>query len=463
MLLLGIACALAAPLLVVAPDDPPVRVPGPDAPPSKVFMSTAKAGELRYTWVLPEEYDGKRACNLTVILHGTGLDFRWGHWNNKPGIFRPDDVVVSVDGTSPDGKARLFLGEPKDAALFAQFLEELRATFAVDRIFLYGHSQGGFFVPYFMGEHPEAVAGGVAHASGAWSWSKMPKDMKRVALVFMHGSSDPVVPYLQSPGSRDVYVEKGFALTHLRRLANYNHWPNAVRATEELDWCEGMTSTDAQEALDCALSMLRVKPSDEYQWGTVVDFSGARQVLLRLTGKGTNPIDAVPDAIAKDAGQWLERIDEHAREHVQALKPLLPRKGFELDGKPWLGHLLPLREDFRGVEPVEALISEIGFDKAVEAHAKAARPLFTAWYTKDRKDADYASAVLESLGDCFLVDGLPSNMREQMETWRKDKVDVGAKLGKRWSDWDDHVQGLDDGWKQYQAIWKRWKGPEDKR
>jgi len=106
MIQLALALALSFPSL----EDPEQRAPGPDAKPLTVYMHTAKAGDLRYTWVLPKDYDGKTPRNLSLILHGTGLDYRWGHWNNKPGIFRPEDIVVSVDGTSPDGQTRLFLG-----------------------------------------------------------------------------------------------------------------------------------------------------------------------------------------------------------------------------------------------------------------------------------------------------------------------------------------------------------------
>ena len=81
-------------------DDPERREPTASAPEATVFAWTSKGG-LRYTWVLPADYDGKSPRHLTVILHGTGLDYRWGHWNNKGGVFRPSDVVVSVDGTSP--------------------------------------------------------------------------------------------------------------------------------------------------------------------------------------------------------------------------------------------------------------------------------------------------------------------------------------------------------------------------
>lgn len=164
------------------------------------------------------------------------------------------------------------------------------------------------------------------------------------------------------------------------------------------------------------------------------------------------------------AREWLERIDEHAAAHVEVLEGQLPKKGaFELDGKPWLGHLLPLREDFRGVEPVEALVARIGFDKAAVAHAKAARPLYDAWYTNGRRDSDYAEAVLENLQRCFLVDGLPFNLREPMRKWKDGGVDVGKKLAKRWSDLDEYGRALDEGWKQSESTWKQWQGPQARR
>jgi len=81
------------------------------------------------------------------------------------------------------------------------------------------------------------------------NWSKTTPPVRKVAIAFMHGTKDPVVPYPQSPGSRDEYAKAGFKLLHLRRLQDWNHWPNAIRATECLDWCEGMTTTDPAVAL----------------------------------------------------------------------------------------------------------------------------------------------------------------------------------------------------------------------
>jgi predicted esterase len=460
-----VALALVSALLTHAPradaaDDFEKRAPTADAKPLTAYESTSKGG-LRFLWWLPKGYDGKRARNLTVILHGTGLDYRWGGWNNKPGIFRPDDVVVSVDGTSAgEGESRVFLGEQEDAKAFKDLLDELRATFAVERVFLYGHSQGGFFVVYYAGEFPKTVAGVVAHASGAWNWSKMPKDLHDVAISFLHGTGDPVVPYRQSPGSRDAYAKKDFELLHLRRMHRYNHWPNAVRATEELEWCQGMTTSSASEALACALSILRVKKPDEYRWETVVGFSAARDVLRRLAGGGRAPLADVPDDVAKEAKRWIDAIEAHAAEHVAALRKVLPAKGaLALDGKPWLGHLVPLREDFRGVDAAEALFQDLGYDKLLAAHEKASKPLFDAWYGSG-SDAERATVVFDTLAKCFLLDTLPHDLAEKLDGWQS-KAKPSDKGAKKAPDARAWLDGWKDGWKQYENVWRSWKGPDN--
>ena len=50
-----------------------------------------------------EGYDPQAPRNLTVIVHNVRADYRWGYDNQKPGRFRPDDVVISVDGPTPEG------------------------------------------------------------------------------------------------------------------------------------------------------------------------------------------------------------------------------------------------------------------------------------------------------------------------------------------------------------------------
>lgn len=453
-----IACTAAA--RVASADDPERHAPDATVPALKPFAWTSKNG-LRYVWWLPKGYDAKAPRNATVILHGTGLDYRWGLWNNKPGILRPDDIVLSVDGTSPDGNTRLFLGEKKDADAFDAFLVEVRASFAIDRIFLYGHSQGGFFTVYFAGEHPDRVAGVVAHASGAWNWSKMTKDVQKVAIAFMHGSADPVVPYAQSPGSRDAYAKAGFPLLQMRRLPGYNHWPNAVRATEELDWCQGMTAKTPEEALAMALDILRKKPPDEYQYQTPVGFSAARAVLRRIEGKGPSAFAKVDEKTLGIAREWIEKIEAAGASEVEELRKSVPKKAdMKLDRAPWIGHLVAMREDFRGVDSVEAFLQEIDFDGQVAAQHKAANAIFDAYY-KEKDPKKTFTAVCDGISKAYLFDGFPPDLAAKMKEWRDGaaKPGIGAPALKKYADFEAWNQSRLDGAKEYEALWKQWKGP----
>lgn len=456
-------CVLALVTLVLAARaaDLPEKSPSADAKAHTWFQSTSKAG-LRYAWLVPEDYDGRSKRDLTVILHGTGLDHRWGPANHPAGVMRPDDVLVSVDGTSPGpNDSRLFLGEKKDAAAFEAFLAEMRAAFAVERVFLYGHSQGGFFVVYFAGEHPDSVAGVVAHASGAWSHSKMGAPVKKVAIAFQHGTADPVVPYGQSPGSRDAYADAGFTLLRLRRMQGYNHWPNAVRSTESLDWCDGMTTGDPARALAAARRMLAVKKPDEYAYEAVADFTGARDVLRRLEKKGAAPFAEVPEEIARDASALASQVEAEGAKHVAALeKSVKARKDLTLKGASWLGHLVALREDFRGVDSVEAYVKKIGYDAELASESKASRALFDAWYGTGAPK-DVYEAIVANLPGAFLVDGLPVELVERMESWKSGAKGLGidAKLLKKHADFDAWRDGWKSGSDAHRAIWKRWKGP----
>jgi predicted esterase len=216
------------------------------ASPGTTAQWAAKDG-LPYEYHVPADYDPARGSNLTVVLHGNGLDHRWTFWNHPADKFRQGDIVVSPDGTTfhKGTNANEFLGEAKDAERFHALLEELKQTWKVRDTFLYGHSQGSFFVFYYAGAYPDDVAGVAGHASGAWNWTQMGSRSKHVAIGIMHGTADGNVPYGQSWWTRKVYLETAkYPLVHLRTLFGWGHQPHWRQAEQVLAWCEGMTTTD---------------------------------------------------------------------------------------------------------------------------------------------------------------------------------------------------------------------------
>lgn len=452
------------------------REPDARCKPHTVYKWKSANG-LDYSYSLPPNWfkgGAKRDVStddarcLVVLCHGTGLDYRWGHANHDPRLLRPQDVLVSVSGTSPGrGESRLFLGEDADRKAFLDFIKELRQRFEPGRVFLYGHSQGGFFVLDFAGAHPQQVAGVVAHASGAWAGSAVPKALSDVPLVVQHGSADPVVPYGQSIGTRDAYVKKGMTML-LRRLEFYNHWPNEQRTHEALAFCDGMTCKGADHALDQVRDLLEEKKPDRYQWTTVPAFAFARRVLRRFEAGGDL---AGADAKAKQAALALTKaIEAHAKTHVDALSKILKNQASlvlqSAKGKkaatsaPWIEWLLALREDFRGVDTVEAFVKALRFDDAAEAHAKEAQKMLRVFYNEKDMRKLFVT-VAKALPRTFLHDSLPHDFRKRLRDIRERAKDHGITSQELDAArcLDEYEAGIVDGAKSYAKAYGKWRLP----
>jgi predicted esterase len=441
-------------------DDLPGKPPDSGAPPLTAF-GWKSLNDLRFVWWLPKDYDPQKPRNLVVICHGPRVDYRWGWFNHKPGQFRPDDVVVSVDGPSQDGENRSFSRDKKDAEVFAAFLAEMRRTFSVDRLFLYGYAQGAMFAMSFAGSHPDLVAGVVAHAAGEKNGFEIGLDPRKIAIAILNGTADADAPYAEALDRRDQYAKSGWSTLLLRRLDRCGHEPNPVRAAEALAWCQGMTASKPEEALACALELLRPKAGDAQDRPTKVAFSAARDVLRRLEKKGPSPFADVPEDVAAKAADWIKQIEDLGSAHVAAVRAGWKAKRVpKLDGGAWLGHLVPLREDFRGVDSVEAFLKEIGFDPASQAHAKAAEPLIVAW-PREKEGKKLFEMTVDTIGKAYLYDGMPADLDERMQEWYRNqrKLSLSTTALKKWADYEAWKKSWSEGWAEYASVGKSWKGP----
>lgn len=455
ILMIGV---IALSTFVSAQNDFPKKDPTASAPALTAF-SAASSGGLSYLWWIPKGYQAKSPRDLTIICHGTGLDYKWGGWNMPPGTFRPDDICVSLDGPSPgQGGSRLFLGEDKDVDAVASFIDEMKKKFAVRRVFLYGHSQGGFFVAHFAGERPELVAGVVAHASGAWASTKIDQKTKSVAIVFMHGSSDPVVPFGQSLGAADFYREKGHPLTRLRVLPGYNHWPNAVRASESVDWCDGMTTSDPARAWACAESIATKKGVDNQGWEQCVDFAGAADILRRFEKKTI--AGATAELSAKAARLLLEIEDFGKALRALLEKDVKKKTEITIEKGAWLRVAAIARRDFRGIESVESYFKAIEFDAVDQAHRKIGLELLGEYYKSGSKDpAGLYRKFVATAPKCPLFDDWPENLMADLLTWKNDakKLKLTTKEVDAYSVVEKLKKARADGFKDYKSFYEKWR------
>src|SRR5262249_48568434 len=157
-----------------------------------------------------------------------------------------------------------------------ELIVALKKTFKVRQTFLYGHSQGSFFVFEYAGMRPDDVDGVVGQSGALWNSSPRGSFGHKQAIALMHGTDDANVPYGQSVGARSAYREAGYPLVHLRTLWGWPHAPIADQAELELSWCEGMTSDDVARVEKSLAALANAKANGG------VDFAAQDQVAARL-------------------------------------------------------------------------------------------------------------------------------------------------------------------------------------
>lgn len=426
MILSAPFAAMAGPAFARQPEAPPRLKPGSaEAVPLTPYQWTAAAGAanesegLRYTWRLPSTYTRGQSYDLVVVCHPAGADFRWAEANLAPAAFRPSSIVVGVNGTSEtDDGARTFRESRRDVIDFRDFVLEMTRSFPVDRIFLYGHAEGGAFVVFAASQFPGLTEGVVASASGIWDHTIIVGGIHAVPIAFVHATSDPAVPYTKSIKARDTFAEAGHELLLLRRLDGCDHVPHAALAGECIDWCAGMSTVRADTALAAAESLLNTDRKTIDGCDTTNLFGGAYRILRRVTLETEHQVEESDDDQRAKARAMLERIDAHAARHVELLRKDLKAPsdlvlGLGDDNGAWLGHLLALREDFRGVPAVERFVEEIGFDQAAANQREAATNLLDAWYGP-RPEKSKFEIVVTSLSECYLLDSLPTTIIAEM-------------------------------------------------
>jgi hypothetical protein len=218
-----------------------------------------------------------------------------------------------------------------------------------------------------------------------------------------------------------------------------------------------MATRDPAFALSRAEELLRPKGKDQVEYRTAVDYSGAASILERFSAKSRRKLEKPPKAASAAASALLARVDAAGREHRQRIQKGL-RGGMRLDGGAWLGHLLAVREDFRGVRSIEELCAALSFDERAAEHAAAAKRALAPWYD-DRPPAAIYAAAVEEIPNAFLHDPWPPGYAEQLAEWHAaaDAHSIPAKERARFALVESWRRGREEGEKAYRELWLGWE------
>lgn len=449
-------CAFAGALLLAAvatsrpagDDKRASKAPGANTR-GEVFEWKSEGG-IPFEYFVPKGYDSKAGANLTLVLHGNGLDHRWTFWNHPAGQFRPDDIVVSLEG--PDfhqgTKAYEFLDSREACAKVRDVIEELKKTFKVRATFLYGHSQGSFFVFRFAGEFPDEVNGVVGHAGALWASSKLAKSGHRQAIGFLHGTDDANVRWWQSADGRKAYREAGYPHVHLRTLWNHPHAPVWQQANNQLAWCEGMTSADPARVAVAVETLSRKDVPYGVDFAALFDVAARLETMAGATAAQKGAATRARAAVDKVAKAVAAEIDQS----------LGKGKLTKVDGKPWLGLALRFLEDFDGVAACvawsKAHASELG---AIEKEAADSGREF--WQQADKDRGKALACGLDVLEKGWRQLAAP-DIAARIEGWLAD--DKASGSGKKEA---ARARAVLDAWKKGRAdgfsAWEKLVKPFD--
>lgn len=224
---------------------PQVGCGAPPVPPDPLLVS--RPFELR----VPAGYDGSQPTPLVILLHSytmsgerTSEYLRLGELVDERGfLYAYPDGIEDESGlrfwNATDGCCNLFGANVDDVAYLRAIIRDSKARYNVDpkRVYLVGHSNGGFMSFRMACEVADEIAALVSFAGGTWKDPGRCRQGAPVSVLDVHGDRDEVIRY-----------EGGRFLNH-PALADHPSARETVAQAAAHNGCRGAL-TDASQPLD---------------------------------------------------------------------------------------------------------------------------------------------------------------------------------------------------------------------
>ncbi|MBI1290368.1 hypothetical protein GC173_03890 [bacterium] len=156
----------------------------------RTYVSALDQSEQPYNLYVPTTYDPAKATPLVVALHGKGAT--WQSWFAA----LPVEEWAEKEGfivATPHGRGDWFYLGPGERDVF-EVIDDVKGlcTVDTDRLYLIGHSMGGFGTWHIGASHPDVFAAIVPMST--WPPVPLVPNLSHTPVLLLHGDADPVVP-----------------------------------------------------------------------------------------------------------------------------------------------------------------------------------------------------------------------------------------------------------------------------
>ena len=366
----------------------------------KQIMDASSASGMTYHVRVPESYSHASGAPAIVLLHGSNAnsaDYVKGVAQRWPKL-AADYVLIGINGEwpaqkNPDGRPAYnytyvsFVGKSKykgfpgtdreSPALVAEALGEIREQLKLAKVFVTGHSQGGFLAYSCLMNYPDVFAGAMPISAGlifqceptAYEDAEVRRQQRTRPVAIVHGDKDALVRVSMARSAHESFLGDGFPMLRLLVAKGAGHAFVSLPFEEGIRWMESMAADDPRALL---ASAQRAFAGREYR--------DAAAYLQRATELDTK------NAHATAAKALRQKIEQLAAKPAKALEEELRRNS---DGG-WVADFDAFRRDFEFTDAAKGVMAE--YAKLRAAHEPAAEKLWgeaRKAFREGRKDDGY--------------------------------------------------------------------------
>jgi polyhydroxybutyrate depolymerase len=192
----------------------------PDMAPSNPIVAARP-----YNFYVPTSYDASKATPLVILLHGYSANgfIQKGYFGFTDAFIDSKGFLFAFPDGTKDAGGNLFWNatdaccnfgnvDVDDVAYIDAIIDDMSAHYHVDpkRVFVTGHSNGGFMSHRYACDRANRVAAIVALAGDDWKDLSKCNPSAGVAVLQVHGTADATIPYdgstaqnMMMPSARD--------------------------------------------------------------------------------------------------------------------------------------------------------------------------------------------------------------------------------------------------------------------